>query len=165
MLENENIDQSLQVELTVDKRRLSGDDLSPAELVIDDVSVAIELGDNLSLEAQITALHPADLAHLFELLPRDKRVDLAERVGPLMDSETLTFLEGRVREDVLGTFTAENLGAALGELETDDAVDLIEDFDEDVQREVLTSVPAQDRALIEDALSIFGQDTLPSHRL
>ncbi|MGB0844181.1 MAG: magnesium transporter [Alphaproteobacteria bacterium] len=153
MLESENSVQSQLDELTVDKRRLSGDDLSPAELVIDDVSTAIELGDNLSLEAQITALHPADLADLFEFLPRDKRIDLAERVGPLMDSETLTFLEGQVREEVLGTFTPENLGVALGELETDDAVDLIEDFDEDVQREVLTAVPAQDRALIEDALS------------
>jgi len=157
----------------VDRRRLSADDLSPAEAILDDVSTAIDLGDNLSLEAQITSLHPADLADLFEILPRDKRIDLAERVGPLMDSEALTFLEGQVREEVLGTFSPEVLGAALGELETDDAVDLIEDFDEDIQRELLTSIPPQDRALIEDALSypeesagrLMSQDfvTLPTN--
>ncbi len=42
---------------------------------------------------------------------------------------------------------------AFTELETDDAVDILEDLDEEAKQEILAAVPAEDRAILEEGLT------------
>ena len=42
---------------------------------------------------------------------------------------------------------------AFTELETDDAVDILEDLDEEAKQEILAAVPAEERAILEEGLT------------
>ena len=62
-------------------------------------------------------------------------------------------LEETVRENVVGQLGLEKVAAAVLELETDDAVELIEELEDDARQAVLDALPDVDRVLIEEALA------------
>jgi magnesium transporter len=51
---------------------------------------------------------------------------------------------------VLDQLEPKELAAAVAELESDDAIDLIEDLDADQQREILDNLPPETRAVVEE---------------
>jgi len=70
-----------------------------------------------------------------------------------MSSEVVAELNDYVREDMLEDLPPEAVAEIVGQLDTDDAVQLIEDLDEGDQRAILAEVQAEDRAVIETALA------------
>jgi magnesium transporter len=63
-----------------------------------------------------------------------------------------------VREDVLEAMEPAEVAAAITELDTDDAVDVIEDLPVEDQRQILAKLSPSDRALLEEALT-FPEDS------
>ena len=59
---------------------------------------------------------------------------------------------------VLDQLEPKELAAAVAELESDDAIDLIEDLEADQQREILDNLPPETRALVEEGLT-FPEDS------
>jgi magnesium transporter len=114
---------------------------------------AIEAGDFVEAKRLVEPLHEADIADLFELTPSDKRGSLAIGLGELMSAEVLAEVNDYVREDIIDALPAGQLANLAGQLETDDAVAIIEDMEEDEQQAVLAELDPADRAAIEDALS------------
>ncbi len=114
---------------------------------------ALDAGDTERCEAFTLGLHAADLADLIEGLTAPERHILVALIGPHLDPELLAFLEGPVRDDVVGQMEPGDVAAALGELDTDDAVDVIEGLDAPVQAQVLERMEAGDRKLVEQALA------------
>jgi magnesium transporter len=98
-------------------------------------------------------LHAADLADLFELTPREDRVDLARALGDLMNADVLAELNYYVREDLIDALPAAQVADLAGQMETDDAVAVIEYLEIEDQKAVLAKLDPEDRAAIEDALS------------
>ena len=70
-----------------------------------------------------------------------------------LDPETLTDLDDEVRDDVLDQLGRRRSPRPRANLETDDAVDLLEDLPDAERREVLAELPAEERAAIEKALA------------
>ncbi|MCZ6886203.1 MAG: magnesium transporter, partial [Alphaproteobacteria bacterium] len=64
-----------------------------------------------------------------------------------------TFLEDPVRGEVLTHMAPSDVAAAITELDTDDAVDVVENLDEPVQSAVLGKLRESDRLLVEEALA------------
>jgi magnesium transporter len=120
---------------------------------VDRVLDAIEAGDTDEAHRLVEPMHVADIADLFELTPSDKRASLAIGLGPLMSADVLAEVNDYVREDIIDALPAGQLADLAGQLETDDAVAIIEDMEEDEQRAVLAELDPEDRAAIEDALS------------
>jgi magnesium transporter len=120
---------------------------------VDRVLVAIEQGDLEEAQRLVAPMHEADIADLFELTPSDKRGSLAVGIGDLMSAEVLAEVNDYVREDIIDALPAGQLADLAGQLDTDDAVAIIEDMEEDEQRAVLAELDPEDRAAIEDALS------------
>jgi magnesium transporter len=115
---------------------------------------ALDRHDLEAVEVLIVGLHTADLADLIEaLLPAERRL-LIEISGPRLDPELLTFLDESVRDEIVGYLGAANVAAAVTELETDDAVDVVASLDEPVQAEVLDRMDEGDRAVLEEALAL-----------
>jgi len=114
---------------------------------------ALDAGDMARCEDIALGLHVADLADLIEGLTPSERHILVSLIGPHLDPELLTFLEDPVRDDVVGRMEPHDVAAAVTELDTDDAVDVIENLEEPVQAEVLGKMETGDRALVEEALS------------
>ena len=106
--------------------------------------------DLLSL---VGPLHAADLADLIEQLPGDERHTLVKILGHDLDSEALSYLDYGVRVELVSALAPEKLAAILLDLESDDAIDIIEDLEESEQDELLKLVSAKDRAVFEQGLS------------
>lgn len=79
-------------------------------------------------------LHASDLADLVEELYGEARSRLIDHLRRRLDPETLAHLDEVVREDVLDAMEPEEVAAAIVELDSDDAVDVIEDLTEEDQR-------------------------------
>lgn len=114
---------------------------------------ALEHGPVSHVRAFVRPLHPSDLADLIERLDEEDRARLLDAIADSFDPECLPWLEDGVREAVLDRLGMERVAGAVSELETDDAVEVLESLDELERREVLRHVPAEDRAALEQGLT------------
>lgn len=127
------------------------DRLKPAFL--SSVLDAVEDGDSEKARDLVSPLHPADIADLLELTPADRRADVAAALGDLVGAEVLSELNDYVRDDLIGALAPEQVAEFAAELDTDDAVAMIEDMEEADQQAVLDALDPEDRAAIQSALS------------
>ncbi|UZK65269.1 magnesium transporter [Sphingomonas sp. M1-B02] len=114
---------------------------------------AVAAGDNETARMRVAPLHPADIADLVELTPGEQRPALVSAIADLIDGDVLAEMNDWVRETLVDALTATQVADLASELDTDDAVAIIEDMDADDQREVLRALDPDDRAAIEEALS------------
>ncbi|MFA5989855.1 MAG: magnesium transporter [Sphingomonas sp.] len=114
---------------------------------------AVEEGDAEGARALVEPLHPADIADLFELTPQDQRAALATAITDLLDGDVFAEMNDYVRETLIDALEPHQVADIAAELDTDDAVAIIEDMEEDDQRAVLRALDPDDRAAIEEALS------------
>ncbi len=103
-------------------------------------------------------LHASDLADLVEGVHGDARARLIDYLRQSLDPETLAHLDEVVLEDVLDAMEPAEVAAAITELDTDDAVDVIEDLPAEDQRQILANLSPSDRALLAEALT-FPEDS------
>jgi len=113
----------------------------------------VDAGDAEGARALVDPLHPADVADLFEIVDRDDRRALAASIADLLDGEVFAEMNDWVRDELLDALEPHQVAQIAGELDTDDAVAIIEDMEEDEQRAVLCALDPDDRAAIEEALS------------
>lgn len=114
---------------------------------------AVEAGDVEAAHARVAPLHPADIADLVELTPAEDRPALVAAIADLIDGDVLAEMNDWVREALVDALEPHQVADMAAELDTDDAVAIIEDMDADDQREVLRALDPDDRAAIEEALS------------
>jgi magnesium transporter len=132
--------------------RLDEDDRLKPEFV-SAVLERVHAGDEAGARALVEPLHPADAADLFELVDRDERQALAAALADVLDADVLAEMNEHVREELVDTLDPGAVAELAGEMETDDAVAMIEDMEEQDQRAVLRQLDPDDRAAIEEALS------------
>ena len=116
------------------------------------VQEAIEEERPLDVAGPVSRLHAADQADLIERLSTHERGILIAALGDRLDPDFFSHLDETVREEILERLDTQQLAGVITGLESDDAIDLIEDLEEDEQRELLDAIPAQDRAVYEQAL-------------
>ena len=121
--------------------------------LVEAVEEALDRHDGESLRALIGPLHDADIADLLQSLDTDERREFVRVIRAEFPPETLAELDERVRDEVIDALGPVGTAAAVAELETDDALDVIAEMDEDEQQQVLDAIPATDRALIEEGLA------------
>ncbi len=122
------------------------------------VSTALAADDQKNARKLTRDLHAADLADLIEQLRRDERVDLIDKLGRTFDVESLPELDEGVRDELMEALPNQVIASAVRKLETDDALYLIEDMDEEDQDEILSKVPSADRVALKRALD-YPEDT------
>ena len=124
-----------------------------SDRLVADVMSAVETGQSVYVEALLDPLHPADIAHLIELIDSRQRRDLLSVWKGGMDGDVLSELDEKLREEVIESLAPDEFADAVRELETDDVVDLVEYLDEEQQEAALDALDAGDRVAVEQALS------------
>ena len=114
---------------------------------------AVEAGDDATARRLVQPLHPADIADLIELAARDEREGLVKALAGIVGPDVLAEMNDYVREGLLDEMEPQQVADIAGQLDTDDAVALIEDLDADDQQRVLQAMEPDDRAAVEEALS------------
>jgi magnesium transporter len=113
----------------------------------------LHAGDTEGVRTLVEPMHAADIADLFELIGREDRPALASALAGLLDGDVFAEMNDWVRDELMEALDPHQVAEIAGELETDDAVAIIEDMEEDEQRAVLRALDPDDRAVIEEALS------------
>lgn len=127
---------------------------------IESITEAIEAQDRALVIQEISRLHPADIAELF----RELNLRQAEWVFNLIDSnetkaDVLMELDEEDRKKLLEDMAPEEIGHFIDMLDTDDAVDLIQELDKDDRQEVISHIDDMEQAgNIVDLLQ-YDEDT------
>jgi magnesium transporter len=120
--------------------------------LMNDVTVSLEENRIQDAVELIRPLHAADLADLFQRLPPHLRKIVVESIWDHLNPEFWSHVDQGLREDFLDNLDNRKIAAVVQALETDDAIDILEDLEEEDRRETLEAVPKSNRALLEDAL-------------
>src|ERR1700687_1824109 len=96
---------------------------------IEEISRAIHAADAPLLRAIVAELHEADLGDLIAALEPEDRVKLVELTGTDFDFSALNEVDDTVREEILDELEPETVAEGVRELQSDDAVELLEGLD------------------------------------
>lgn len=116
------------------------------------VEAALQAENQAELHELAADLHEADTGDLLETLTADDRATFIRLLGEDFDYAALTETDEAVRLQVLEDLPNEVIAEGLGELDSDDAVYILEDLDEDDQAAILEELPYADRAQLKKAL-------------
>ncbi len=113
----------------------------------------------VELRRKLDSLHPADIAYILEALPIEERLLVWGLVKPERDGEILIEVSDAVRESLIATMNREELGAAAGQLDTDEIADLAPDLPQNVMRDVFKSLSIEEREQLRAAIS-YAKDSV-----
>ncbi|WP_316861688.1 magnesium transporter [uncultured Cohaesibacter sp.] len=113
---------------------------------------AIDSQDSELLLSLTQDLHEADLGDIIEALsPRD-RTEFIELLAGDFDFTALVELDDSLRAKIVETLPNELVAEGISELDSDDAVVILEDLEEEDRDEILAALPAIDRLQIARSL-------------
>jgi magnesium transporter len=113
---------------------------------------AIEAVDVPKLRVLVGDLHESDLGALLEALEPDQRPRLVELLGIDFDFTALTEVDDTVREEILDELEPQTVAEGVRDIETDDAVSILEDMPRAEQTEILGHLPADERLALSRGL-------------
>lgn len=119
---------------------------------ISSVKQALAAGKSEKLQSLTEQLYVSELAELLAILEEEERPRLIELIGETFDFAALTEIDEQMRIDILDALPLHLIAAGFVELESDDAVYILEDLSEDAQAEILRTIPTLDRLALQRAL-------------
>lgn len=119
---------------------------------IEEVREAIARGDGGSLRRLVGALHEADAGDLIEAIEPDLRPRLVALMGDAFDFTALTEVDDTVREEILKELPPDAVAAGLRELDSDNAVYLLEGLEKGNQAKILEHLAPPERVALERSL-------------
>ncbi|MCK4950329.1 MAG: magnesium transporter, partial [Gammaproteobacteria bacterium] len=114
---------------------------------------ALEQGTLQHAWKMLNDLHPAEIAKLLESLRPAEREIIWKLVESENGGETLLHLNEEARAGLIRDMEEHELVAAAEGMDMDDLADLLDDFPDAVNREVLRSMDNQNRQRLESVLS------------
>jgi magnesium transporter len=120
--------------------------------IVEQVAAAIEGNNKAALADLIGGWHEADLGDLLAALDPDLRPRLIELLGAGFDFKALTELDQAARADVLEQLSPVAVILGIRELETDDAVAILESLPKDRQKDILERLPHPKRVALARSL-------------
>ena len=112
----------------------------------------LDSGRMRAARVMINSLHPAEIGHLLESLPRRDRALVWEIINHDLEGEVLVEVAEAVRDDLIRGMPHEELIAAVDGMELDDLADLLADLPETVTQAVVESLDALDQERLQQVL-------------
>lgn len=117
------------------------------------LSEHIDDEDHEALEALIEELDPADIAAFLEKASKDTALKFLQHMRGRLDAEVYTYLSTNRLKLLFGALNHREIAAIIADLETDDAIGLLEDFEPDERRDILRYVDQHIRVLVEEGFT------------
>ncbi len=129
-----------------------------ADQEIIDISEALQAQDSDTVHSALDELSPVDTAELLEKLDEENRSELVNMYGDSFDAAVFTEIDPELSRSLLSEMPAKQVSAIVSELESDDALYLIENLDEDFQQEIMRKLSSKIRRALEEGLA-FPEDS------
>ena len=138
---------------TSENREAPQTDVHLSKEFVHQLEAALKHDDPAEVWSLLEEVHAADVADVLEVLASGKRKKLIGLLGDKLDPEVLSEIEGEAQDDLYEHMPNAQIADAVTDMETDDAVYVIEELDEKDRQEVMGKLPADDRVAIEEILS------------
>ncbi len=110
--------------------------------------------DDTSLVKELLApLHAADIADFIDAISYDQRKILIPIIRDDFDPEILVDLDYSVRDEIIELLGTKQSAHAIRHLDKDDAVDIMENLEEDDRKEIFDAMPDKHREMLEEGLA------------
>ena len=119
---------------------------------LNEVRDVIEEGDGPSLRERIEPLHETELGEVLENLETEERQGLVRLMGDAFDYAALTEIDEGIRLEIVDAMPNERIAEAIQELDSDDAVYILEDLEPEDRQEILEKLPFLERLRLRRAL-------------
>ncbi len=116
------------------------------------VGAAIADRDVLFLRQHVASLHESEIGDLLESLQTEQRHALVRLLGKDFDLTVLTEVDETIRLDIVDQMPNAQIAAAIGDLDSDDAVYILEDLNQEDREEILAQLPFTERVRLRRAL-------------
>jgi len=114
---------------------------------------AIALGDTAYITEQMHDLHPADISSIFDDLEFKESKYILELLNKSLGAEIIRDMDEEVRKDFLKIFTPHEVAAYVNYINSDDAVDILNELPIQAREEVIAFVSNKEKAAnIKDLL-------------
>ncbi len=119
---------------------------------VERVAAAIDAGDVTALRAMVGDLHESDLGALVEALAQEERPRLVALLGLHFDFTALTEVDDAVRDEILEELPPKTVAQGVRELDSDDAVAILEGLDQEERTQILDQLPPSERVALARSL-------------
>jgi magnesium transporter len=116
------------------------------------IGAAIADRDTITLKHEVGDLHQSELGDLLEALLPEQRRALVGLLGSDFDFSALTEVDEAIRLDIVDNLPNAQIAQAVQELDSDDAVYILEDLDQEDQDEILAQLPFTERIRLRRSL-------------
>lgn len=123
-----------------------------------EISQAININDFDLIASFLTESSASDTADLIAKLRTEDREALLTDFFEIIDPNSFTYLNPELRKVVLLQIGAQRVAYTITRLESDDALDLVIDLEDEFQQEVIRKLSASMRVTIEEGLN-FPEDS------
>jgi magnesium transporter len=131
---------------------------SPPDNLVQAFSLLLENGTLAQVGRELRELHPAEIAHLLESLPPERRDIVWDLVKTEQDGDVLLHVNDALRARLIRGMDNSELLAATQGLDTDDLADILSDMPEAVTEQVLQAMDEQRRERLQAVMS-YPEDT------
>ena len=101
----------------------------------------------------IKDLHNADIAEIIQNLDDESRLKFILKIKSFFDPEILTYLNESIKDEIIDHLDIKQLASNAGQLDVDDAVEVIEDLEESDKEVFLENISETERKLIQEGLT------------
>jgi magnesium transporter len=120
---------------------------------VQQIAAAIADGDAEVLRREVGQLHQSELGDLLEALQPEQRLAVVGLLGDDFDFGALTEVDEAIRLEIVDKLPNQKIALALKELDSDDAVYILEDLDQEDQDEILAQLPFAERIRLRRSLA------------
>lgn len=113
---------------------------------LDQLQTAIEAGDEAYLRAEMEELYPADISGILNELEPESARYLLSLLDESVGAEIVANLDTGDRTDFLKSFTSEQLAPLINEMDSDDAVDVLNEQPIQMREEVIGLLEDREQA-------------------
>ncbi|NQX92741.1 MAG: magnesium transporter, partial [Flavobacteriales bacterium] len=107
----------------------------------------VSLGKDTAIQKQLSDLHPADIADIFEELKSDEMSYVYKLLETELAADVIVELEEDVRDELLTSLTSKEIAEEVIEhIDSDDASDMISELPEDKIEEIISHIEDEDKA-------------------
>lgn len=139
-------------EAPVDTSDIYAEDGSVRSDFLMHVGAAIADRDLLYLRQHVARLHSSELGDLLEAIQPEQRLALVSLLGKEFNLSALTEVDEAIRLDIVEHLPNDQIAEAIGEMDSDDAVYILEDLDQEDQEEILAKLPFTERVRLRRSL-------------
>lgn len=117
------------------------------------INDAIESGNDLVLKKIITNIHYADLADYINFANQEQRRKILSLLSNKIKPEILLEFEEEVIKSLIEILGIKSFASLVAKLDSDDAVEFLDDLKEDEKNLILSNIPTKKRKTLRQGLS------------